>query len=40
MIKKVRNAVPWAYVVEDLNVDEIVGEFYKKKLQKSNQFRN
>ena len=38
MIKKVKITVPCAYVIE--NVKEIVGAFYKKGLQKTNQFRN
>ena len=37
MIKKVNNTVPWTYVIEDLKGQEIVGKFYKKELQKSNQ---
>ena len=37
MIKKVKNTVPWTYVISDLNGEEIVGTFYKKELQKTNQ---
>ena len=40
VIKKVRDTVPWTYVinfVNDLNGEEIVGTFYKKKLQKIKQ---
>ena len=37
MIKKVENALPWKYVVSDLNGGKIVGKFYEKKLQKTNQ---
>ena len=36
VIKKVKNTVPWRYVVRDLN-GEVVGTFYEKKLQKTNQ---
>ena len=36
-LKKVNNAVPGTYVIKDLNGEEIVGTFYKKELQKSNQ---
>ena len=37
MIKKVRNTVPWIYVIGDLKGEEIVGTFYKKRQQsKSN----
>ena len=36
MIKKVKSTVPWTYVVEDLNAEEIVVTFYKKELQEAN----
>ena len=35
MTKKVKNTVP--YIISDLNGKEIVGEFYEKELQKTNQ---
>ena len=37
MIKKVKNTVPWTYVISDLKGEEIVGTFYEKELQKTNQ---
>ena len=37
MIKKVRNTVPWAYVIIHFNGEEIVQTFYEKELQKTNQ---
>ena len=37
VIKKVNNTVPWTYVINDLNVEEIIGTFYEKELQSSNQ---
>ena len=37
VIKKVKNTVPWTYVINDLNSEEITGTFYKKELQKTNQ---
>ena len=37
MSKKVKNTVPWAYVINDLNGEEIVGTFYENKLQKTNE---
>ena len=37
MIKKVKNTVPWTYVINDLKGDEIIGIFYEKELQKPNQ---
>ena len=37
IIKKVKNTVPWTYVIDDLNGEEIIGTFYEKELQKTNQ---
>ena len=37
VIKKVKNTVPWTYVINDLNGEEITGTFYEKELQKTNQ---
>ena len=37
MIKKVKNTVPWTYVTNDLNSDEIIATFYEKELQKTTQ---
>ena len=37
MIKKVKNTVPWIYVINDLKGEEIVGTFYEKELQKTSQ---
>ena len=37
MIKEVKNTVPWTYVINDLNGEEIIGTFYEKELQKTNQ---
>ena len=37
VIKKVENTVPWTYVINDLNGKEIIGAFYEKELQKTNQ---
>ena len=41
MIKEVKNTVPWTYVINDLNGEEIVGTFYEKELQetKKKEFR-
>ena len=36
-IKKIKNTVPWTYVINDLNVEEIIGTFYEKELQKTDQ---
>ena len=37
IIKKVKNTVPWTYVINDLNGEEIIGTFYEKELQKTKQ---
>ena len=37
VIKKVKNTVPWTYVINDLNGEEITGSFYEKEVQKTNQ---
>ena len=37
VIEKVKNTLPWANAISDLNGEEIVITFYKKKLQKTNQ---
>ena len=37
MIKEVKNTVPWTYVINNLNDEKIVGTFYEKELQKTNQ---
>ena len=36
-IKKVKNTVPWTYVISDLNNEEIVGTFYEKESQEKKQ---
>ena len=37
VISKIKNTVPWTYVINDLNSEEITGSFYEKELQKSSQ---
>ena len=37
VIKKVKNTVLWTYFINDLNGEEIMGKFYEKELQKTNQ---
>ena len=37
MIKKIKDTVPWTYVIIDLNGEEIPGTFNEKELQKTNQ---
>ena len=36
-LQSMDNTVPWAYVINDLKVEEITGTFYEKELQKTNQ---
>ena len=37
VIKKLKNTVPWTYIISDLNDKEIIGTFYEKELQGTNQ---
>ena len=37
VVSKIKNTVPWGYVINDLNGEEIKGSFYEKELQKTNQ---
>ena len=30
VIKKVKDTVPWTYIINDLNDDQIIGPFYEK----------
>ena len=36
-ISKIKNSIPWIYVVNGLNCEKITGTFYEKELQKTNQ---
>ena len=36
-VSKIKNTFPWTYVISDLNGEEIVGTFYEKELQRTNQ---
>ena len=37
IVSKIKNTVPWTYVSNDLNSVKIIGTFYEKELQKTNQ---
>ena len=37
VVKKIKNTVPWTYEINDLKGEKIVGSFYEKELQKTNQ---
>ena len=41
IIKKIKNTIPWTYVINDLNGKEIIGAFYENELQRTrqNEFR-
>ena len=35
VVGKIKNTVPWTYVISDLNGQEVTGSFYEKELQKN-----
>ena len=37
VINKIKNIVPWTYVINDVNGEENIVTFYEKELQKTNQ---
>ena len=37
IIRKIKNTVPWTYVINDVNGEEIIGTFYENELQKTDQ---
>ena len=37
VVSKIKNTVPWTYVINNLNGEEIIGTFFEKQLQKTNQ---
>ena len=37
LVNKIKNTVPWTNVITDLNRKEILGSFYEKKLEKTNE---
>ena len=37
VVSKIKNTVPWTYIVSDLNSEEITESFYEKQLQKTSQ---
>ena len=36
-VNEIKNTVPWTYTISDLNGEKVIGTFYEKELQKSNQ---
>ena len=37
VVSKIKNTVPWTYLINDIKGEEIIGKFYEKELQKTNQ---
>ena len=37
VVSKIKNTVPWAYTISDLNGEPIAGSYYEKELQKTSQ---
>ena len=37
VVSKIKNTIPWTYVISDLNGEPIAGSFYEKELQKTSQ---
>ena len=37
VVDKIKNTMPWTYVINDLNGEGITGTFYENELQKTNQ---
>ena len=37
VVSKIKNTIPWTYVINDLNGEEITESFYEKELQKTSQ---
>ena len=37
VVSKIKNTVPWTYVINDINGEEVIGTFSEKELQKTNQ---
>ena len=37
VIKRIKNTVPWTYVISDINGEETVGKFYEKQLKKTSK---
>ena len=36
VIEKVKNTVPWTYLISDFNREEIIATFYEEELRKAN----
>ena len=40
VVSKIQNTVPWTYVINDLNSEEIIATFYEKELPKTELQKN
>ena len=40
VVNKIKNTVPWTYVIDDLNGEEFIGSFYEKEFQKTKIIQN
>ena len=36
-VNEIKNTVPWTYTINNLNDEKVIGTFYEKELQKTNQ---
>ena len=37
IVNEIKNTVPWTYTISHLNGEKVIGTFYEKELQKTNQ---
>ena len=37
IVNEIKNTVPWTYTINDLNAEKVIGIFYEKELQNTNQ---
>ena len=37
VVNEIKNTVPWTYTINDSNGEKVIGTFYEKELQKTNQ---
>ena len=37
VVNKIKNTIPWTYVINDQNGERIIGSFYEKELHKTSQ---
>ena len=37
IVNEIKNTIPWTYTISDLNGEKVIGTFYEKELQKTNQ---